>query len=87
LIYTNARNFSEGLAAVKQEKWGFINAKGEIIIPAQYDEAYMFQNGMAGVWKDGKAFYIDSKGKFVKEMPVRFESVEKRKEKHEYEKK
>jgi hypothetical protein len=46
---------------------GFINASGTIIIKPQFDfHASMFHNGVAEVKKDGKTFYINTKGKKVK---------------------
>jgi hypothetical protein len=66
--------FSEGLIAFeKDKKVGFMNTKGEIVIPAKYD-AYIwrnfdrslgtseFKNGICGVIKDGKLVYINTKG-------------------------
>ncbi len=36
--YDGADEFREGLAFVsKNEKWGFINQQGEVVIPLQYD--------------------------------------------------
>jgi hypothetical protein len=49
-------------------KLGFINSAGEVIIPPQYDFHFesRFHNGVAEVKKDGKTFYINTKGKKVK---------------------
>lgn len=42
------RNFAEGLAAFKSNnKWGFFNAKGEIVIPPTFETIYDFSNGLA----------------------------------------
>jgi hypothetical protein len=49
-IYLEARNFSEGLAAVKtKEGWGFINVKGEFIVQPKYISACSFIGGLAEV--------------------------------------
>lgn len=49
-IYDGADDFSEGLAAVKQnDKWGYIDKTGNVVIPFTYYEAYPFQNGTAKV--------------------------------------
>ena len=49
-IYDGADDFSEGLAAVKQnDKWGYIDKTGNVVIPFTYYEAYPFQNGIAKV--------------------------------------
>ncbi|WP_153730413.1 WG repeat-containing protein [Sporosarcina obsidiansis] len=46
--YDMARDFSEGLAAVKVgEKWGYIDTKGNTVIDFQYDDAYTFSEGKA----------------------------------------
>lgn len=47
-------------------KWGYINNKGQFVIPPQYEEVSEFQaNGMAIVWLDGRAGIIDQNGRFV----------------------
>ncbi len=75
--YEFALPFSEGLAAVCQGcqkeamgehyrmaggKWGFVNHKGEIAIPLQYDEAETFEANKAKVRKGSEWFVIDKKG-------------------------
>ena len=67
-IYSQAYDFSEGLACVqngKTYKYGFINKKGKQVIKCQYDYALSFENGLACVWKDGKTYMIDKKGKRI----------------------
>lgn len=50
--YDDARNFSEGLAAVKRgNKWGYIDESGKVVIDFQYDRAYSFSEGKALVEK------------------------------------
>ena len=58
--WSYALNFSEGLAAVTDEKGlsGYINYHGELVIPCIYKEACPFKNGMASVKFDKVAFYI-----------------------------
>ncbi len=47
---TYARNFSDGYAAVKErKKWGYMNLKGERVIPYLYDIATDFCKGYAYV--------------------------------------
>lgn len=57
--------FSEGLAVVeKEDYWGFIDEKGQTIIPCIYSFAEDFHCGLAAVEdEDGTLFYIDKKGK------------------------
>ncbi len=48
--YEDAQEFSEGLAAVKKDgKWGYINEQGKVVVPFQYDVAYIFNEGYAVV--------------------------------------
>ena len=58
--------FSEGLARVVQNgKWGFINTKGEVVIPCIYDFAWAFSEGLAEVKQDGKGSIINKEGKVI----------------------
>ena len=53
-------------AAVRiKGKWGFVNANGDVVIEAQYDDARSFSNGLAAVKKDGKWGFIDKENKLV----------------------
>ncbi|MDG0792797.1 WG repeat-containing protein [Cohnella ginsengisoli] len=47
--------------------FGYLNAKGEWAIPAQYEEGYAFSDGLAAVVKDGAVQFIDKTGKTVLE--------------------
>ena len=48
----DARNFYTGLAAVKQhDKWGFINTKGILVIPCEYDIVFDFRERVSVVFK------------------------------------
>lgn len=57
--------FSEGLAAMSNsdDQFGFINKKGELVIPYQYDEVTRFINGLARVNILGKWGFINKDGK------------------------
>jgi hypothetical protein len=52
-------------------KRGFINDKGEVIIPFMYDDASVFFDGLARVMKDGKHGYINRKNETV--IPFTFD--------------
>jgi len=66
LEYKDIGDFSEGLAYVwKDEKAGYINKSGELVIPCVYDSAYPFFNGLARVLIDEKESYIDKFGKNI----------------------
>ena len=48
------------------DKYGFSDRENrELLIPANYDYAYSFSEGLASVRKDGKYGYIDKSGKTV----------------------
>ncbi len=70
--YLDFNDFSEGLAAVsKNDKYGFINAKGEFVIEPKYDWANSFSDGLAVVSLDGKSGAIDKAGKTI--IPFEYE--------------
>ena len=56
-------SFSEGLAPIRQnDKWGFINTQGEVVIPCIYDDTRWFSEGLARVEQNDKWGYINTKG-------------------------
>ena len=68
--------FHDGLAAVMREdrngdvKWGFIDKKGNVVIPFVYEGAGAFSEGLAAVRRedrngDWKSGFIDKKGNEV----------------------
>lgn len=80
--YTRAASFSEGLAAVAVDwgiKYGFVNTKGELVIPVRFDAVLAghnigalshFSEGLARV-RVGKEYgFIDKTGQFV--IPPKF---------------
>lgn len=76
-VYENARDFSENMAAVRQNgKWGYINNLGVTVIPFEFDScaaadtmgddmSFGFRNTLAPVCKNGKFGIINSKGETV----------------------
>lgn len=73
-IFDGAMNFKTNtLARVMQdEKFGYINTDGNLIIPIQYKLAYPFTKDSEGkitakVAIDDKHFYIDTTGKCVRD--------------------
>ena len=56
-------------------KWGCLNEKGEISIPAIYDEVQPFYKGRSKVYKDGKRYIIDLKGKIIFEIKENWGSI------------
>lgn len=66
--------FTDNLALFAENgKYGFINKKGKIKIPAIYDKAFPFINGLAYVEVDGKVGYIDKKGNEI--IPVKYRQL------------
>lgn len=69
-----AYNFSEGLAAVRDENglYGYIDQTGTLVIPCVYESAGSFVAGRARIVLDGKDGFIDRTG----EMVIRGEGYE-----------
>lgn len=64
------REYSEGLGVFCDEhlKHGYMNERGDVVIPAKYDRASMFRDGVAAVcedWRSDKFVFIDKDGKVV----------------------
>lgn len=58
--------FACGLAAVAiNNKFGYINNKGEKIVDFIYDRTYDFSDGIGRVEKDGKTGYVSAKGDLI----------------------
>ena len=48
--FGDAREFKEGLAAIKVNgKFGYINKSGKIVIKPTFDEAREFESGLAAI--------------------------------------
>lgn len=66
--------FYEGLAAIKiDNKWGFVNTKGEQVIKPRFDFVYSFHKGYAEVFVGEKRGIIDKQGKYV--VPPIYDNV------------
>lgn len=64
--YENARDMTEGLAAVcSGGLWGYVDASGTLAIPCVWDEARPFDRGLAQVERGGRMAYIDATGNVV----------------------
>lgn len=62
---------ANGMAVIKneEEKYGYINLQGEIIVPCKYQLAYPYHNEYALVMEDEENIYfIDTKGNKVTEL-------------------
>lgn len=72
--FKDAHIFYEGMAAVGNgEKFGFINIKGDTVVPFVYDDVFLgFSNGLSDVTKNDCCGYIDKNGKVV--VPFLYET-------------
>lgn len=63
--------FYQGKALVeKEDKWGMINSKGEIIIPLEFDFMFPFRSASTSCAKKGKHYLkIDTTGKILDTLP------------------
>lgn len=67
--------FSEDLISVKiNNKYGYINKAGEIVIAPMFDFADAFSEGLARVSIKGKCAYIDSLGTVIIKTPFNYYS-------------
>ncbi|MGB1243654.1 MAG: WG repeat-containing protein, partial [Chitinophagales bacterium] len=67
-IYNRAKSSRKGTALVlKGKKWRLIDTTGQQVLGKTFDKVGGFVRGWAGVWADGKANFIDPKGKFLSE--------------------
>lgn len=63
--------YSEGLAKFERavsdtrSKYGYVNLKGEVVIPPVYDSAEPFSEGLAAVTDGNTTIFIDKSGKTV----------------------
>jgi hypothetical protein len=74
-LYEQTQPYSEQMAAVKMNgKWGFVNARGQVSIAAQYDAALPFKDGLAAVQKKGQWGFIDRNGRLV--IPMIYDTAE-----------
>ncbi len=73
-IYLDAKDFSNGYAAVKDENaWFFINKKGEKV-SSDYDFVQSFKNGFAIVEKNSKLGIINTKFKEI--IPIIYDTID-----------
>lgn len=68
-VYDAGRAFKNGLAPVsKDDKWGYINEKGDVVVAFQFKDAEIFsEDGLAPVKTENGWGFIDTEGKLVVE--------------------
>jgi hypothetical protein len=72
-----AGDFHEGLArfsSAETGKYGFIDKTGKVVVPAEYEAAWDFSEGLAAVAKDGKLGFIDKTGSVVIPLQYNYET-------------
>ncbi|MDR2090222.1 MAG: WG repeat-containing protein [Clostridiales bacterium] len=73
-VYDEIFAFKEGLAcAEKNEKFGYIDAENNVVIPFEYDLGMSFKEGLACVTKNNKTGFIGHNGEVV--VDFRFEAA------------
>lgn len=66
--------YNDDLCAVQRDnKWGFVNLKGELVIPCEYDSYRPFFKGISPVSKNGKWGLIDKNNKIL--IPFMFDDI------------
>lgn len=66
--FKEANNFSEGFAAVCiDDKWGYIDVRGNLLHPITLDGARNFSNGFASI-SGGEKSYINTQGEYVSDI-------------------
>ncbi len=74
LRYEYVGRFSDGLARARMnDKWGFIDRNGEVVITAKYDSVCSFSEGLACVTQDDKVGFIDKTGRQI--IPFKYDGA------------
>lgn len=72
----NTQIFSKNtlFASKKEDKWGFVDQQGNVIVKYQYDKVTEFNvYGFAGVYQDGKWGVVNNKGEIMLEPTYPFQ--------------
>lgn len=77
-IFINMYNSEDSLVVFRthDRKRGYLNVNtGKIIIPAQYQRAWNFSEGIAAVYEEGKVFFINASGEpvFPNTFPIHYD--------------
>jgi hypothetical protein len=66
-VCTGCRAVADGEhARAEGGTWGFIDARGQVVVPLRFEAVEPFANGRAGVILGGKRQFIDRRGQLVK---------------------
>jgi hypothetical protein len=77
--YASFTGFVEGVSRIQKKvndkfKFGYINTRGETLVPAEYDDMQTFRNGWGLLKKDGNYFFVDAAGN-LKEPPRKYDYI------------
>jgi len=73
----STRWFEDGLGpVVRKGLCGYVNSKGEVVIPCKFQFVTPFSDGVAAVWNGETWQYIDKHGKFL--SPIKFAKISDR---------
>jgi|GEM_PF-1534607 len=61
----------ERVTSIQLNRCGFLNTRGDVVIPAQFDYAQYFTEGLSAVRQNDQWGYIDKQGRVV--IPFRFD--------------
>ena len=64
-LLTQQRHFGMPFTVSLHGKYGYMDANCKMVVPARFDEAFDFTEGLAAVRADGKWGYIDLSGQFA----------------------
>ena len=65
-VFDYVSDFNDGFAAVElNEKWNFINTRGELLCNKWFDYCYDFNNGFAAVELNQKCNFINTRGELL----------------------
>jgi len=71
--FTKAGRFFDGLAVASENDYvGYINTRGRFVIKPEFEYALPFHHGVAKVWKDGKVYLINKRGRILFNHNYRF---------------
>jgi hypothetical protein len=57
------QGFSDDMVAIETDRqWGYLNAKGKLMVPAKFDKAHEFNSGFGVAEKDDKFYIIGKDG-------------------------
>lgn len=77
--YDGFAGFSDGIARVETKvagktKYGYLNDKGETIVPIEYESMQLFRNGWGVLKKDGLNYFVDKAGN-LRETPRKYDAL------------